>query len=173
MLHGLDSVQEAVGASLSLAFLCRSVPWSCARICSWTEKKKRWGHSQQPHLFSLRSCRSSSVKFFFDFSQGNLENLVGNWREFCGIFMTHRTKAQKFRGNFRIIFRNKIRSSKNIFRAKFTLQTCHLNHLRAIYTNPSRTSQMPFRFCDFLRRRAAVCTAGWTSGATSEKFRGF
>ena len=30
-----------------------------------------------PKFFSLRSCRSSSV-IFFDFSQGNLENLVGN-----------------------------------------------------------------------------------------------
>ena len=30
------------------------------------------------HLFSLRSCRSLSVIFFFDFSRGNLGNLVGN-----------------------------------------------------------------------------------------------
>ena len=53
--------------------------------------------------------------FFFDFSQGNLENLVGIWREFCGIFLTHREKAQKFRGKFRSVFRNKIRSSKKSF----------------------------------------------------------
>ena len=51
--------------------------------------------------------------FFFDFSQGNLGNLVGNlvgilW----GFFLTHRTKAQKFRGKFRSFFRKKIRSSK-------------------------------------------------------------
>ena len=35
-------------------------------------------------LFSLRSCRSSSVFFFSDFSQGNLVgNLAGN---FVGFF---------------------------------------------------------------------------------------
>ena len=63
-------------------------------------------------------------EFFFDFSQGNLENLVGNLEGiFRGFFLTHRIKAQKFRS----IFREKIRSSKKIFRAKFTLQTCHLN----------------------------------------------
>ena len=44
---------------------------------------------------------------------------------FAGFFLTHRIKAQKFRGKFRGIFRKKIRSSKKIFRAKFTLQTCH------------------------------------------------
>ena len=65
-------------------------------------------------------------EFFFDFSQGNLENLVGNLEGiFRGFFLTHRTKAQKFRGKFRSIFRKKIRGSKKIFRAKFTLQTCH------------------------------------------------
>ena len=80
-------------------------------------------------LFSLRSCRSSSVISFY-FSQGNLENLVGNLEGiFRGFFLTHRTKAQKFRGKFRSIFRKKIRGSKKIFRAKFTLQTCHLNML--------------------------------------------
>ena len=67
-------------------------------------------------------------EFFFDFSHGNLENLVGNLEGiFQGFFLTHRTKAQKFRGKFRSIFRKKIRGSKKIFRAKFTLQTCHLN----------------------------------------------
>ena len=64
---------------------------------------------------------------FFDSSQGNLENLVGNLEGiFRGFFLTHRTKAQKFRGKFWSIFRKKIRGSKKIFRAKFTLQTCHL-----------------------------------------------
>ena len=76
--------------------------------------------------FSLRSCRSLSV-IFFDFSQGNLENFVGNLEGiFRGFFLTHRTKAQTFRGKFRSIFRKKIRGWKKIFRAKFTLQTCHL-----------------------------------------------
>ena len=54
---------------------------------------------------------------------GNLEGI------FRGFFLTHRTKAQKFRGNFRSIFRKKIRGSKKIFRAKFTLQTCHLKEM--------------------------------------------
>ena len=66
-------------------------------------------------------------EFFFDFSQGNLENLVGNLEGiFRGFCLTHRTKAQTFRGKFRSIFHKKIRGSKKIFRAKFTLQTCHL-----------------------------------------------
>ena len=52
---------------------------------------------------------------------GNLEGI------FRGFFLTHRTKAQKLRRKFRSIFRKKIRGSKKIFRAKFTLQTCHLN----------------------------------------------
>ena len=38
------------------------------------------------------------------------------WREFCGIFQTHKTNAEKFRGNFRSIFREKIRSPGKIFR---------------------------------------------------------
>ena len=68
-------------------------------------------------------------EFFFYFSLGNLENLVGNLEGILrGFFLTHRTKAQKFRGKFRSIFRKKIRGSKKIFRAKFTLQTCHLKH---------------------------------------------
>ena len=37
-------------------------------------------------MFSLRSCRSSSVIFFFDFSQGNLENLVGNLAGILRVF---------------------------------------------------------------------------------------
>ena len=35
---------------------------------------------------------------------------------FAGFFLTHRTEAQNFRGEFRSIFRKKIRSSKNIQR---------------------------------------------------------
>ena len=52
-----------------------------------------------------------------------MRNLEGIFR---GSFLTHRTKAQKFRGKFRSIFRKKIRGSKKIFHAKFNLQTCHL-----------------------------------------------
>ena len=76
----------------------------------------------------LRSCRSSSVNFFGFFAGkfGKFSGKFGgNFRDF---FLTHRTKAQTFRGKFRSIFRKKIRSSKKIFRANFTLQTCHLNH---------------------------------------------
>ena len=62
---------------------------------------------------------------FFDFCR---EIWWEIWRKFCGgIFLTNR--AQKNRGQFRSIFRKKIRSSTIIFRAKFTLQTCHLNHM--------------------------------------------
>ena len=50
-----------------------------------------------------------------------------------GIFLTHRIKAQKVRGKFRSVFREKIRSSKKIFRAKFTLQTRHLNSLSSLF----------------------------------------
>ena len=83
-------------------------------------------------IFSLRSSRSSSVIFFLIFRRESRKNLiiVGNLEGiFRGFFLTHRTKAQKFRGKFRSIFRTKIRGSKKIFRAKFTLQTCHLNKI--------------------------------------------
>ena len=59
-------------------------------------------------LFSVHSCRSSSV-IFFDFWEGNLAGIL---REFCG---THKLKAQKLRGNIRSIFREKIRASKKSF----------------------------------------------------------
>ena len=49
-----------------------------------------------------------------------------------GFFLTHRIKAQNFRGKFRSIFREKIRSSKKLFRAKFTLQTCHLKKIEPL-----------------------------------------
>ena len=35
-------------------------------------------------------------------------------------------KGSKFRGKFRSIFREKIRTPQKLFRAKFPLQTCHL-----------------------------------------------
>ena len=44
---------------------------------------------------------------------------------FAGFFLTHKIKAQNFRGKFRSIVREKIRASKKIFRANFVLQTCH------------------------------------------------
>ena len=51
------------------------------------------------------------------------------WREFSGIFFDPHIKAQKFRGKFRSIFREKFRASKKIFRANFVLQTCHPKNL--------------------------------------------
>ena len=49
---------------------------------------------------------------------GNLEGI------FRGFFLTHRTKAQKFRGKFQSIFRKKIRSSKKILRTIHQAVTC-------------------------------------------------
>ena len=90
-----------------------------------------------PNIFSLRSCRSSSANFFWFFA-GKFGKLCGKFGgNFPGYFLTHRTKAQKFRGKFRSIFRKRIRGSKRIFRAKFTLQTCHLNNI------PFRSSRRP------------------------------
>ena len=83
-----------------------------------------------PPLYSPCAPAEARRWIFFDFSQGNLENWVGNLEGiFRGFFLTHRTKAQNFGEKFRSIFRKKIRGSKKIFRAKFTLQTCHLNSL--------------------------------------------
>ena len=73
-----------------------------------------------------RSCRSSSVNFFlFAEKFWKFSGTFGG--NFVGFFWPHRTKALKFRGTFRSIFRNKFRSSeKKTIRAKFTLQMCHL-----------------------------------------------
>ena len=69
---------------------------------------------------------SRSVNFF-DFSQGNLKNFVGNLeRVFRGFFLTHRTRLKKFGENFGAFFVRKFVPRQKIFRAKFTLQTCHL-----------------------------------------------
>ena len=73
-------------------------------------------------IFSLRSCRSSLV--IFDFCRKFGGKYGGN---FAGLFLTHRMKAQTFCGKFQSIFRKKIRSSKKIFHAEFSLHTCHLN----------------------------------------------
>ena len=73
--------------------------------------------------------KSLCLGVFFGPDKGKFGKFSGKFGgNFPGIFfLTHRTKAQKFRGKFRSIFRKKIRGSKKIFRAKFTLQTCHLN----------------------------------------------
>ena len=58
---------------------------------------------------------------FLDFWEGNLAGIL------AGISPPPpaKKKAQKYRGNFRSSFREKIRGSKKIFRANFVLQTCH------------------------------------------------
>ena len=93
-----------------------------------------------PRLAALEGCTPSCSPcapaearrwIFFWFFAGKFGKFSGKFGgNFAGFFLTHRTKAQKFRGKLRSILRNKIRSSKKIFRAKFTLQTCHLNKLR-------------------------------------------
>ena len=71
-------------------------------------------------IFSLRSCRSSSVNSFW---------ILGRdfWREFCCIFSDPQNKGSRISGKFRSIFCEKIRASKKIIRANFALQTCHPN----------------------------------------------
>ena len=50
--------------------------------------------------------------------------------EFSGIFSeATEQRLKKFGENFGAFFVRIIRSSKKIFRAKFTLQTCHLKAL--------------------------------------------
>ena len=75
-------------------------------------------------LFSLRSCRSSSV-IFFDFSEGNI---AGNWQEFGGIFFgptdPQNEGFTKFGGNLGASLVG-ISWLQKIFRAKFVLETCH------------------------------------------------
>ena len=44
-----------------------------------------------------------------------------------GFFRSVKIKAQKIRGKFRSILREKIRASTKIFCANFVLQTCHPN----------------------------------------------
>ena len=92
-------------------------------------------------MFSSKFCHKATLlgvvpallqklvgEFFLIFRRkfGKVSGKFGG--NFPGFFLTHRTKAQNFRGNFWSIFRKKIRSSKKIFRAKFTLQTCHLKN---------------------------------------------
>ena len=67
---------------------------------------------------------------FFWFFAGKFGKFNGKFGgNFPGIFSDPQNKGSKFSGKFRSIFRKKIRGSKKIFRAKFTLQTCHLNDL--------------------------------------------
>ena len=84
--------------------------------------------SLEVHIFLPALLQKLVGDFFLIFRREIWKIQWEIWREFSGdFFLTHRTKAQKIRGKFRSIFRKKIRGSKKIFRAKFTLQTCHLN----------------------------------------------
>ena len=125
-----------------------------------------WGPRKVSQLrpwFGISSpCAPAEARrrFFFYFSQGNLDNWVGNLEGiFRGFFLTHRTKAQKFRGKFRSIFHKKIRGSKRkIFRAKFTLQTCHLKDFLAFF--PSCWSSLLCFFCQELVGGGGVSNGG-------------
>ena len=65
--------------------------------------------------FSLRSCRSSSV-IFFDFSQGNLENLVGNLEGiFRGFFWPTEQRLKNFGEIFGAFFARKFVARKKSF----------------------------------------------------------
>ena len=107
-----------------------------------SEKHLSWLLFNRRHsrLFSLRSCSLQKLvgDFFLIFSRGIWEIwweiLAGILRDF---FLTHRMKAQKFRGKFRSIFRKRKFVAQIFFRAKFTLQICHLNRLRTLTWNRS------------------------------------
>ena len=89
-----------------------------------------WGLSGRGHC-SPSAPAEARRWIFFDFGEGIFAgHLAHIFREFC--FRSHTVKAQKYRGKFRSIFREKIRASKKIFRADFVLQTCHPKSLQKI-----------------------------------------
>ena len=82
----------------------------------------------RPKTFSLRSCRSSSVNLFLIFRREIWKILWEIWRELSGdFFWPTEQRLENLGEKFRSIFRKRIRGSKKIFRAKFTLQTHHLS----------------------------------------------
>ena len=95
----------------------------CSLFLSITHRR---GGEWSISIFLLALLQKLVGNFFLIFRREIREIWWEFWREFCGIFSDDRIKAQQFRGKFRGIFRKKIRSSKKIFRAKFTLQMCHL-----------------------------------------------
>ena len=102
------------------------VHWTSGGVCcSWRRPPER-GNCKIICVCSPCAPAEARQWIFLIFRRefGNFSGKFGG--NFPGIFLTHRTKAQTFRGKFRSIFRKKIRGSKKIFRAKFTLQTCHL-----------------------------------------------
>ena len=94
-----------------------------------TKLEPRFGN----HRLPLPALLQKLVGEFFLIFAGKFGKFSGKFGgNFPGFSLTQRTKAQKIRGKFRSIFRKKIRGSKKIFRAKFTLQTCHLNVYRPL-----------------------------------------
>ena len=87
--------------------------------------------SQNPPLetpdFSLRSCRSSSVKLFGFFAGKFGGKFGGNFASFFDPL----NKGSENRGKFRGIFVREFVAQIKIFCAKFTLQTCHPNKIAA------------------------------------------
>ena len=78
-------------------------------------EKLKCQHAEQTH-FVLPALLQKLVGDFFLFFAGKFGKFSGKFGgNFLGFFLTHRTKAQKIRGNFRSIFRKKIRSSKKSF----------------------------------------------------------
>ena len=75
--------------------------------------------------FSLRSCRSSSVNFFWFFA-GKFGKFSGKFGgNFPGLFWPTEQRLKNFGEIFGAFFVRKFVARKKIFRAKFTLQTCH------------------------------------------------
>ena len=116
----------------------RFLPISVLRIFGDTPIYSDW--------CSLRSCRSSSVNFFLNFGRGICREF---WREFCGIFGTHKIQAQTFRGKFPSLLREKIRSSKKIFVPtlfckRATLTICSGLFRFVFRTDQNKSSKPPF-----------------------------
>ena len=74
-------------------------------------------------------CAPAEAHEFFNFWEGNLPGIL------VGFFRTHKYKAQTFLGNYRSIFREKIRASNKIFRANFIFRTCHPDPLHRMIRN--------------------------------------
>ena len=76
--------------------------------------------------FSLRSCRSSSVNFLWFFARkfGKFSGKFGG--NFAGFFWPTEQRLKHFGENSGAFFVTKFVARKKNFRAKFTLQTCHL-----------------------------------------------
>ena len=89
-----------------------------SNIIATTQPKLR---TQSPKLANKQNYdKRALLREIFVFP-ALLQKLVGDvclilgrkfWREFCGIFWTHKIKAQHLRGKFRSIFRERIHAAK-------------------------------------------------------------